>query len=61
MTIESIGTPLALEERAFILNERMKDIGRARTRIDGRIIEAERIRGCDGGSVERIPSGRKRA
>jgi hypothetical protein len=57
MTADVIAFPMALEERTFILNERMKDIGRARTRIDGRIVAAEkRFVG-----VERITVGRKSA
>lgn len=42
LTMEEAAKPLSLEERTYILNERMKDIGRARTRIDGRIIAAIR-------------------
>jgi hypothetical protein len=42
LTAEEAAKPLALEERTFILNERLKEIGRARIRIDGRIIAAER-------------------
>jgi hypothetical protein len=42
LTEEVINEPLALEERTFILNERLKDIDRARKRIDGRIIAAEK-------------------
>jgi hypothetical protein len=42
LTEDEVRKPLALEERTFILNERLKEIGRARIRIDKRIIAAER-------------------
>lgn len=42
LTEEEVAKPLALEERQFILNERMKDIGRARIRIDQRIVAIEK-------------------
>ena len=50
LTLVEAAKPQALEERKFMLDERMKDIGRARTRIDGRIVAASR--------TERVESSR---
>jgi hypothetical protein len=41
ITVEGLGHPMALEERIFILNQRMKEIHAARTvKIDKRIVAA---------------------
>ena len=42
LTMEEAAKPSSLEERTYILNERMKEIGKARIRIDGRIVAASR-------------------
>ena len=42
LTREEAAKPMSLEERTYILNERVKQIGRARVRVDQRIIGAIR-------------------